>query len=355
MAPSNKRRAKSPLPETRGSKITKTTITARTTSTSGYSRNFLQNLIDHGIYPDEYDYPAGWVPPMPDNWEEINKRLLQSRSSLLSEVLTNEDFREFKRADARVSKEHPVMTSVIPLINGKGDPRCTGEDYLFANLAHLTDGTLVYAKPDKFFGARPEELEREVRIELGKYIIPTTQDDLPILPNFFLEAKGPDGSLAVLMRQACYNGAVGARGMHSLQSYQQEKSFYDNNAYTITSTYHGGQLKLYTTHPVNCHHLERPEYIMTQLGAWSMTGNYELFRQGMFAYRNARDWAKEKRDDFIRLANVYHLKKFSRRPATVNVAITLNAGDASTRKGEKDQNNKSEESILIETSENRGE
>ncbi|RJE19571.1 hypothetical protein PHISCL_08105 [Aspergillus sclerotialis] len=96
--------------------------------------------------------------------------------------------------------------------------------------------------------------------------------------------------------------------MHALQVYQQEKLIYDNNAYTITSTYADGTLKLYTTHLTepkgpDC----RPEYIMTQLDAWAMTGNQETFLQGASAYRNARDWAKEKRDEFIRLANERHL------------------------------------------------
>ncbi|EFW14297.1 hypothetical protein D8B26_007044 [Coccidioides posadasii str. Silveira] len=117
--------------------------------------------------------------------------------------------------------------------------------YLFGNLAHLTDDTLSRAKPDHFYGARPEQLNRQIRKDLSDQIIPSTQDDLPMAPNFFLEAKGPDGSLAVATRQACYDGALGARGMHSLQTYRQDKLTYDNNAYTITSTYHGGQLKLY--------------------------------------------------------------------------------------------------------------
>jgi hypothetical protein len=59
------------------------------------------------------------------------------------------------------------------------------------------------------------------------------------MPNFFLEAKGPDGSLAVARRQACYDGALGARGIHSLQSFGTSKPVYDNNAYTIESIYHG--------------------------------------------------------------------------------------------------------------------
>ncbi|OJD13602.1 hypothetical protein ACJ73_09187 [Blastomyces percursus] len=34
----------------------------KTTSTTAYKRNFEQNLIDHGVYPPEYDYPDGRFP-----------------------------------------------------------------------------------------------------------------------------------------------------------------------------------------------------------------------------------------------------------------------------------------------------
>lgn len=77
---------------------------------------------------------------------------------------------------------------------------------------------LTAAKPDLYCGACPEQLNRRVRDDLSSYIIPSTQDDLPITPNFFLAAKGPDGTAAVARRQTCYDGALGARGMNSLQS-----------------------------------------------------------------------------------------------------------------------------------------
>ncbi|KAI0187943.1 hypothetical protein F4808DRAFT_466292 [Astrocystis sublimbata] len=48
----------------------------------------------------------------------------------------------------------------------------------------------------------------------SRRIVPSTQPDLPVAPNFFLAAKGPDGSLAVVERQACYDGALG--GIRSL-------------------------------------------------------------------------------------------------------------------------------------------
>lgn len=54
-------------------------------------------------------------------------------------------------------------------------------------------------------------------------VIPSTQEDLPIAPSFFLAAKGPDGSAAVTKRQASHDGAMGAKGIDSLKSYGQEK------------------------------------------------------------------------------------------------------------------------------------
>ena len=237
---------------TQDTRPTTNTTNTKTTGSSGpYSRNFQQRLIDGGVYPDEYEYPDGRVPPEPDNMEEISERLKQPRPSLSPSQFPNEKFREFKRANAHVSKENKATKTVVPIIEGKiTDNKCVEGDVLFNNLAPLTDDMLTAAKPDLYCGARPEQLNRRVRDDLSSYIIPSTQDDLPIAPNFFLAAKGPDGTAAVARRQACYDGALGARGMNSLQSYGKDEPVHDNNAYTITSIYSDGQLKLYTSHPI---------------------------------------------------------------------------------------------------------
>lgn len=105
-------------------------------------------------------------------------------------------------------------------------------------------------------------------------------------------------------RQACYDGALGARGMQSLQVYAQDEPTYNNNASTITSIYHHGQLQMYTSHVAQPKNPGgRPEYHMTQINTWGMTGNADTFRQGARAYRNARDWAKQQRDEVIERAN----------------------------------------------------
>src|SRR5690348_427304 len=95
-----------------------TSNTTTTKSTGPYNRNFQQNLVDGGVYPDGYEYPDGRIPPQPANWEEINRRLAQRRSSLSPSRFLDEDFRKFKRADAHAFKEKQVTTSVIPIIEG---------------------------------------------------------------------------------------------------------------------------------------------------------------------------------------------------------------------------------------------
>ncbi len=123
-------------------------------------------------------------------------------------------------------------------------------------------------------------------------------------PNFFLEAKGPDGSAAVATSQARYDGALGARGMHSLQNYGTEEPTYDGKAYTYSSTYHNTLLQMYA------HHVTapaapggRPEYHMTQVKTVAMTEDRDAFVQGATAFRNLRDLAKTHRDNFIQAAN----------------------------------------------------
>ncbi|SLM37932.1 hypothetical protein LPUS_07942 [Lasallia pustulata] len=282
-----------------------TTNTTSTKSTGPYSRAFQQNLIDHGVYLEGYEYPDGQVTPLPDNWDDINQRLVQPRRSLSPSQFSNEAVRKFKRANAHAFMEKQVTISVIPTIEGDiRDGRCVAGGIPFTNLDPLTDGTISPGSPDIFYGARPEQLNRGIRNELSGHIVPSTQKNLPMAPNFFLAAKGPDGSPAVAERQACYDGALGARGIHSLQSAGRAKPVYDKNAYTITSIYYSGTLKLYTSHlgqPTRPG--GRPEYYMNQLNTWGMTGNPETFRQGATAYRNARDWTKEKRDGFIEAAN----------------------------------------------------
>jgi len=296
-------RTQSKSRNTLGDSTAKTT-TSKTKKTSPYDPNFQQNLVDHSIYPDDYDFPDGRDPPRPNNENEILDRLGQPRPSLSPSRFSNKEFRSFKQTNSRALNEDAVMGDVFPVIQGTARIP-SAKNLVFGNLEPLTHGNLVSAKPDFYNGVHPAQIDLRLREELGPYIIPSTQQQAPALPNFFTEAKGPDGSAAVAKRQACFDGALGARGIHKLRSFEADSTLvYDNNAYTITSTYHDGTLKMYTMHPTRASNVEdSPEYYMTQLRGWLLTDTPETFRQGVSAFRNAIDWAEEQRDRLIATTN----------------------------------------------------
>lgn len=275
--------------------------------TGPHHRGFQQHLIDHGVYPAKYENVLkGWKPPQPDNKDDILRVLAQRRPSLSESRFLDDDFERFERANARILGEWQVLYRVIPFI--EGDSRFDNCDYgqiPFSNLDPLTDGTLVPGNPDLYYGNQPEALDIEIRTELSGHIIPSTKLDVPILPNFFLAVKGPDGSAAVAERQASYDGALGARGFRSLQVYSDTAVEYDNKAYTITSTYHQGTLKIYASHPIPS---SGPgggsEYATTLLKAYALVSDVDTFRAGATAFRNARDWAMQQRIEAINKANM---------------------------------------------------
>ena len=274
-----------------------------TRRTSAYDAPFEQHLIDHGIYPEGYGDDKDFEEPA--NIEDINRRLALPRASLSPSRFTREDFLGFKKKNREALTEIKVMSKAFPIIAGTADIP-SQENLRFTNLKDLTDGSITQAQPDFYDGARPEFLNKQIREECGPCIIPSTNTAAPCLPNFFTEGKGPRGLADVNKLQACYDGALGARGIHKLRSYVDPKTAYDNNAYTITSTYHGGTgtLAMYTSHPVestNPNH--QTEYRMTHLNSYAMIGNPEGFRQGAAALRNGRDLARDQRKELIDAAN----------------------------------------------------
>ncbi|KAI9859913.1 MAG: hypothetical protein M1830_006246, partial [Pleopsidium flavum] len=293
MSSSSRRRAES------SSTANSSSRTNTTRKTSAYDAGFEEHLINHGIHPE------GYSDIEPSNLDEINERLAQPRPSLSPSRLPPEVFRNFKRKNREALTEAMVRSSVFPIIAGDAHTP-SGEDIPFNNLAPLTDGTISIPRPDFYDGSRPGQLDRRVREEIGPYITPST-GNAPLLPNFFAEEKGPKGRADVAKRQACYDGAIGERAMLHARSYVSgDDVAYDGNAYTITSTYQSGTstFTMYTVHPTQPTNPDgRPDYHMTQLRSFAMTDTIETFRQGVGAFRNARDWAKEQRDNAIARAN----------------------------------------------------
>ena len=292
------------LPSSRHQKQGPMSTTKETTSSRPKDPNYQQKLIDSNVLPHGYEYPDGHEPPLPQNWDEINRRLAQRRPSLSPSAFLEEKFQAFVEKNNCAFNEDAVKDSELPaMLEAMGASDGAFKNILFTNIDPITDN-IAYAKPDYYYGAQPEQIHQDVRDQLSKNIVPSKHSHLPTVPNFFLEAKGPDGSLPEARRQALHDGAIGARAMQSIQSYGKSEPVYDNNAYTISSTYHGGTLKIYshsTTQPYG--HRKRPEYYMHQLGAYAMAHSKETFRDGAKAFKNARDLTTEYRNAAIARAN----------------------------------------------------
>ncbi|KAI8722473.1 hypothetical protein NCS52_00391300 [Fusarium sp. LHS14.1] len=268
-----------------------------TRKSTPYDRNFDLHLTENAIHPT-------WKSRKPD-LEEIRATLIVSRSSLSLSNFSDGAFKAFQKRNDQAKDENDVLANVIPTVLGpsQADRNCA-RNTLFANLDPLTDGTIAAPKPDIYFGAYPDQLARSARNQLAGHIVPSTMEDKPMAPNFFLEVKGPDGKPSVATRQARYNGAIGSRGIHSLQNYGAEEPEYDGKAYTFSSTYLDGTLKLHAHH-VTAPTTEggRPEYHMTHVKSYAMASDLDTFVEGAGALRNMLDFAEQRRDDFVRAAN----------------------------------------------------
>lgn len=293
-------------PSLQSSKSKITTDTGTNKSLSPYNRPFQQLLVDSQIFPPYYQHPDGTAASEPENLDYIKERLTRRRPSLSPSQFTRTEHIAFIRKDADAANEEQVRTNVIPVIQGtiKNSQTVSGE-VLFLNLTPFTtDEKVTSGKPDVYHGARPEQLKRPIRKELSHLIIPSTQEDLPILPSHFTAIKGPDGNAAIAKRQATYDAYLGARGIHALQNYGLAEPSFDNKAYTFAFIYHSPTLSAFVCHPVQSADPGEPScYYMTAVGSFAMLHNLETWAEGATWYRNSIDLAKEWRDEFISAAN----------------------------------------------------
>ncbi|RMD41700.1 hypothetical protein DV735_g3437, partial [Chaetothyriales sp. CBS 134920] len=293
----------------------------RTTSKTRSSADpaFEQNMIDAGIYPADYDPDDGSI-SKPANMDEIQAALRVPRRSLSPSRFPDSAFEGFKKRAIRANGEMSARVDVITIIQGNGQQQHRhGADHVFNHLEPL-DKELPKPKADQYDGALPQSIDRSVRRDLGKYIVPCTNTARPAVPNFILEAKGAGGHADVLRRQACHHGALGARAVFQLENYQATEPQYNQYAKSFSCTYHHGTstLALYS------HHITQPkvpgaqpEYHMTQLNAYAMTGNPISFREGATAFRNLRDLSQTYRDSAIDHANQVARKAPANSPSTL--------------------------------------
>ena len=259
---------------------------------SAYTPNFAQKLADRGFSMVKRSH-------RPANHREWNQALMQPRPSLSPSRMSEGHYNRFVEAIEEAENEDEVMTHVLPEIVGRRK-HPSRQNVQLGNLDPLMEG-IVIPQPDYYQGHTPGPGNRQLRQRLERSIVPSSHAHYPFLPNFFAEAKGPDGSPAVAQRQACHDGALGARAMHRLENLERRGEVFDNKARTASIAYHGpGDLHMYT------HHISQPggprtlpQTHMTPLRSFSLADSPDTFRRGIGAVRNAADYACQLRKDSI--------------------------------------------------------
>lgn len=241
-----------------------------------FDANFEQLLVDNGVYPPGYDYTLeGYPEPRyPRNWDEIISRAKERRPSLEKILRMGTQGMEILANTNRIAwTEKDVAVHTFPDITGEGASSTTAEldgefrytydegninfenqrmnepfdniEPFFKGFSHHEHGHFPRAQPTLYDGVARGALYAELLERFSTYISPSTDETAPILPNFFAECKGRLGSSLVAERQALYDGVLGVRAMHALQSAWNEGYMdFDDNSYTIASTFRTGELEL---------------------------------------------------------------------------------------------------------------
>ncbi|PHH63640.1 hypothetical protein CDD81_5621 [Ophiocordyceps australis] len=276
-------------------------------STGGmtYNSHFEQNLVKHGVYPDCYVYPNGEEPPAAENLQEIIQALKKPIPCLSTSMELHKEFKRFKMANAHAADKVALSHALLRVLEGDDvDYETDGTQAGFTNLVPLSAGLAASISPDFCDGAPQEQLRARLRQQFGGHVMPAVEEGVPIVPNFFLEVKGPDGTDAVAQRQICYDMAFGARAIHTLRTVVPPLVIFDNRAHTLGCTYVAGVLKIFASHPVAPADAQsNPGYVTTLVDGFFMLGNSARFYQGITAYRNARKWAERERNEAITQAN----------------------------------------------------
>ena len=194
-----------------------------------------------------------------------------------------------------------VFSDILPIILGETTYYHT-QSKPSPNWAPLFEDTsLVTPVPDFYDGLRPSPENKLLRQHLNKFIVPAV--DGPSLPNFFFEGKSPNGTSAVVMRQALHFGALGCRGIYHVRAFT-EGDRQDGRAHTFSFTFVNGTLKLYA------HFLRQSQgsatefhYHMCPLGAWTLENSAEDVRRAIIAFRNFRDEAARIRNELAQAAS----------------------------------------------------
>ncbi|KAG8530636.1 uncharacterized protein KY384_004674 [Bacidia gigantensis] len=308
-------------------------------SSGPYDSNFQSRLTRFNFFPPDFDCDmgAGTCLSEPVNKDAILQQLKIPRPDLSLDSFTADDYKEWKRTFVQARTEGTIMRESFPALTG-GMKIPSDGDLLWNNLDPLIEGVeLSQAKPDFFDGTNPLDLQVSVLDLLGNYIVPSKEGQAPCLPNFTVEVKGPRGTYDVLIRQALYDSALAERAINCVLAYVDQDVDPPNFARTLSCTFIEGHLRLYSVHrtkkPTSNERPYVPHIHVHLVESFDLKLRREVWLQGVTAFRNARDMAKQWRDELVVKANQKALKPQHNRLKAGNVADSFGSNESGGTNG----------------------
>jgi hypothetical protein len=137
-----------------------------------------------------------------------------------------EEFACFRSAVNKASNK-PHVTEIIrnTLLRYSGSRMEYHLDLLHDYLKPLILAWPRYPKPDLYDGTNPLAITKDVRDALHDAIQPSaSQFTAPILPNFSLQIKGPNGNFVEARRQVTIDCEYAACGLHAMYSLKMPRT-----------------------------------------------------------------------------------------------------------------------------------
>ncbi|KAL8794628.1 MAG: hypothetical protein Q9195_002824 [Heterodermia aff. obscurata] len=194
--------------------------------------------------------------------------------------------------DART--ESDVQNNAFQIICGEANYPTTMNKLCTTWAQLFPDIRLKRAKPDLFDGLQPGSEYRLLRQQLNSCVTPA--NDAPLMPNFFMEIKGMQGTESVATRQALHDGTLGAQGVYQTQKVAAKDPL-DGNAHVFSAIL-GTSLILFA------HFVSPPteedgklHYHMCRLDEFALRKSADEFHAGVTAFRNLRDYAAQVRTE----------------------------------------------------------
>ena len=267
------------------------------------NNDFEQGMIRGQCYLEGHLLPNNSAIEKPYNMGEIIYAMKKEPSPLLASSLSTQSFERFKELNA-TSSNNAAEKFIIPFLTGHRRQSCCMSPFNRCIFRPALDGYIYLPTLDLDSGSKHELVNQAILKEYRPLLSPRRFQDLFIAPNLILEVASPRESMRTLMRGACYHGSLAAEFIIKLRMLSMSDSLGDGNAYSFTSTFHNGTLKIFTTCIIGSRDRSSPGgFHTTLLGTWAMTDSIRGYQEAVICLRNISAFANAKRALFIESAN----------------------------------------------------